>query len=337
MTHASLFSGIGGAEIAATWMGWQNLFHCEIQEFPRKVLEYWYPNSISYEDITKTDFTPWRGRIDVLTGASHASLSAVPDSERERMITATSGRKCYARYGRYSPLGSLVRTLLDSSRWYSPARRLTWEAQALCSRRITYTERSSGSPSTKSAMVLSVQDMPSSRLLFRLVPSERPTGATASGLLPMPRSMEIVEDPQNFVKRNGDRKSGCMNNLSSMAAYTPHLLPTPTSTQVRHKGRVEELKAAGGDTFHSRANGETRPNGLTDFLDFNGQLATPTARDWKGAQGRAYKGESMDLPMQVCPPTDGATSQLNPLFVQEMMGFPADWLVLPFLGGERKP
>ncbi len=68
MTHASLFSGIGGAEIAATWMGWQNLFHCEIQEFPRKVLEYWYPNSISYEDITKTDFTPWRGRIDVLTG-----------------------------------------------------------------------------------------------------------------------------------------------------------------------------------------------------------------------------------------------------------------------------
>ena len=68
MTHASLFSGIGGAEIAATWMGWQNLFHCEIQEFPRRVLEYWYPNSISYEDITKTDFTPWRGKIDILTG-----------------------------------------------------------------------------------------------------------------------------------------------------------------------------------------------------------------------------------------------------------------------------
>ena len=67
MTHASLFSGIGGAEIAATWMGWTNLFHCEINPFGRKVLEYWYPNSTSYEDITKTDFTPWRGRIDVLT------------------------------------------------------------------------------------------------------------------------------------------------------------------------------------------------------------------------------------------------------------------------------
>ena len=67
-THASLFSGIGGAELAASWLGWTNVFHCEIQEFQRKVLEYWFPNSISYEDITKTDFTQWRGRIDVLTG-----------------------------------------------------------------------------------------------------------------------------------------------------------------------------------------------------------------------------------------------------------------------------
>lgn len=67
-THASLFSGIGGAEIAASWMGRDNVFHCEIQEFPRRVLEYWYPNSKIYEDITKTDFTEWRGKIDVLTG-----------------------------------------------------------------------------------------------------------------------------------------------------------------------------------------------------------------------------------------------------------------------------
>lgn len=68
MKHASLFSGIGGAELAATWMEWQNVFHCEINEFPRKVLGYWYPNSISYEDITTTDFTSWRGKVDILTG-----------------------------------------------------------------------------------------------------------------------------------------------------------------------------------------------------------------------------------------------------------------------------
>ena len=68
MNHASLFSGIGGAEVAASMMGWQNLFHCEIQEFPRKVLDYWFPNSESYEDITKTNFQKWHGKVDVLTG-----------------------------------------------------------------------------------------------------------------------------------------------------------------------------------------------------------------------------------------------------------------------------
>lgn len=50
-THGSLFSGIGGPEIAAEIMGWKNMFHCEINPFGRKILDYWFPNSKSYEDI----------------------------------------------------------------------------------------------------------------------------------------------------------------------------------------------------------------------------------------------------------------------------------------------
>lgn len=68
MNHASLFSGIGGPEVAAAFLGWRNVFHCEINPFGRKVLEYWFPESVSYDDITKTDFRKWRGHIDVLTG-----------------------------------------------------------------------------------------------------------------------------------------------------------------------------------------------------------------------------------------------------------------------------
>ena len=68
MRHASLFSGIGGPEIAAAMMGWVNVFHCEINPFGRQILEYWFPNSDSYDDITKTDFRQYRGTIDVLTG-----------------------------------------------------------------------------------------------------------------------------------------------------------------------------------------------------------------------------------------------------------------------------
>jgi len=68
MRHGSLFSGIGGFDLAAEWMGWENVFHCEWMPFPRQVLHYHFPKSISYEDITKTDFTIHRGSIDILTG-----------------------------------------------------------------------------------------------------------------------------------------------------------------------------------------------------------------------------------------------------------------------------
>lgn len=68
ITHASVFSGIGGPEVAAVMLGWENLFHCEINPFGKAVLDYWFPNSKSYEDITTTDFSEWRGRVNVLTG-----------------------------------------------------------------------------------------------------------------------------------------------------------------------------------------------------------------------------------------------------------------------------
>lgn len=68
MTHASLFSGIGGFDLAAEWMGWKNVFNCEIDPFCRKVLAYHFPNAKQYEDVKTTDFTIHRGHIDVLTG-----------------------------------------------------------------------------------------------------------------------------------------------------------------------------------------------------------------------------------------------------------------------------
>lgn len=68
LTHASLFSGIGGFDYAAALLGWINIFDCEIDAFCRKVLEYHFPNSVHYGDITKQIFKEWRGKIDVLSG-----------------------------------------------------------------------------------------------------------------------------------------------------------------------------------------------------------------------------------------------------------------------------
>src|ERR1051325_7872760 len=68
MKCGHLFNGIGGFALAAHWMGWANLMHCEIDPFCNKVMNYHFPNSYQYEDIRTTDFTIWRNRIDLLTG-----------------------------------------------------------------------------------------------------------------------------------------------------------------------------------------------------------------------------------------------------------------------------
>ena len=68
MTHGSLFSGIGGFDLAAEWMGWENKFHCEWNPFCQKVLHYYWPKAEQFTDITKTNFTKYANKIDILTG-----------------------------------------------------------------------------------------------------------------------------------------------------------------------------------------------------------------------------------------------------------------------------
>jgi len=68
MTHGSLFSGIGGFDYAAKEAGITNVFWCEKEPFCQRVLSYHYPTSQGHEDITKTDFTKYRGAVDIISG-----------------------------------------------------------------------------------------------------------------------------------------------------------------------------------------------------------------------------------------------------------------------------
>jgi DNA (cytosine-5)-methyltransferase 1 len=68
MRHGSLFSGIGGFDLAAEWMGWENVFHCEWNEFGQKVLKHYFPEAESFNDITKSDFTKYEGTVDIISG-----------------------------------------------------------------------------------------------------------------------------------------------------------------------------------------------------------------------------------------------------------------------------
>lgn len=68
MRHGSLFSGIGGFDLAAEWMGWENVFACEIDEWNQKLLKQNHPNTEIYGDIKQFDGTKYAGGIDVLSG-----------------------------------------------------------------------------------------------------------------------------------------------------------------------------------------------------------------------------------------------------------------------------
>lgn len=86
MIHASLCTGIGACELAATWMGWTNAFSCEIDEFCNKLLKYHYPNSVHYGNIFEQDFREWRGRIDVLTAGFPCFVAGTPVLTRKGFL-----------------------------------------------------------------------------------------------------------------------------------------------------------------------------------------------------------------------------------------------------------
>lgn len=68
MTHASLFSGIGGFDLAAEWAGFDNIFQVEKDKFCQKVLSKNFPNTEKYKDIFDFNGKIYNGKIDVISG-----------------------------------------------------------------------------------------------------------------------------------------------------------------------------------------------------------------------------------------------------------------------------
>jgi len=99
MIHFSLFSGIGGFDLAAEWMGWDNYLSCEIEDFPNQVLNHYWPEAYHHRDIKNLDydtiqneltgrFGEWRTKPVILTGGfpcqpySHAGQRKGKEDER---------------------------------------------------------------------------------------------------------------------------------------------------------------------------------------------------------------------------------------------------------------
>lgn len=251
----------------------------------------------------------------------------------------TSGRKCLEQFEKFNRHGLWAKTyselLIGMTDWFSMKCKLTWKMKG-----------------TKY-----------NRTYFQLAVSTLPTSVTDASLLPTPMAQQRNTTPEKTAERQqkygGERRAMYLEHFAVMG-----LLPTPRvggqeGYETRKKRQGHEVAMSyleANIDYHmnqllptptvqdsDKATKRYRENHQNNTaIVFNAHLLpTPASRDYKGANstealaGRGRLKQKADsLPDQFA--VSGKTSQLNPLFVAEMMGFPTDWTVSPLLSGEKK-
>lgn len=92
MRHLSLFSGIGGLDLAAEWAGFETVGQCEFADYPTKILEKHWPNVPRWRDVRDVTAESVRekcGTVDIASGGfpcqphSCAGLRKAGEDERD--------------------------------------------------------------------------------------------------------------------------------------------------------------------------------------------------------------------------------------------------------------
>ena len=239
--------------------------------------------------------------------ASHANHLAQQETGEGHPTIDIYGRKCSELFDKLAPRMSWRRTFVASlvgiKGWYSTRCVLTWKVKA--------------SKSFRSYFLLQAS-------------TPRTEGTEFGSWLPTPRAVEFVETPENFAKRNGDRTTNSMPNLSSMAQHVPQMLPTPIAWDGNGGGARKLKDGKAGALGYSLTLKDRAAAGM---------LPTPSATsDPKGGATRTDPKRQRDtLAYAMHDPNRGKTSHLSPLFVEEMMGFPQGWTASPFRSGGESP
>jgi hypothetical protein len=162
-------------------------------------------------------------------------------------------------------------------------------------------------------------------------------GFASMGLLPTPTASAIGESQSNHqlhISKEGVakpiRESGMKGNSNLYATLQVRgLIPTPTACDYNTPRKPETFKKA---QERHKAKGVNLQNPLKQMAAM-GMLPTPQAQEGEKITGLENQDSMTKRVRQIV----GTTSQLNPRFVAEMMGFPPNWTELPFQNGETNP
>jgi hypothetical protein len=147
------------------------------------------------------------------------------------------------------------------------------------------------------------------------------------GMLPTPTAMDSTN--ATATMKSTQVKEGSMHSVTLTRALSMGILPTPNA-QDWNTGTKPETYQARKERHATK--GVNLQMSLRQMAMGSGILPTPMSSDC----GEKVTGlENQDSLVKRAREITGKTSQLSPHFVMEMMGFPTDWTLLPFLNGEK--
>jgi hypothetical protein len=179
--------------------------------------------------------------------------------------------------------------------------------------------------STRCKLTWKLKGTKYSRMYCQLAVSTHHTSDLESGLLLTPTTREEVQDLHKFKKRMEKYPNG--TTMPNLATQVMGLLPTPRTLMPIDAADTEVI---GNQSI--RKNGK-RFGANLETLASRGMLPTPMASDCRVHYPTENWRGTSDLG-SVINGINGTRSHLSPHFVMEMMGFPTDWTLLPFLNGE---
>ncbi|GED18091.1 hypothetical protein AMI01nite_60820 [Aneurinibacillus migulanus] len=230
------------------------------------------------------------------------SLSVMPGSDKARQTTAISGRKCLDLCGNSGPLGLLEKMLLDTSAWASMMYLLTWKAKA-----------------TKQG-----------RLYFQLQPSKPLIEEIEYSLWATPNASDSVGS------HGGGQGKSLRTDIHNLKKG---IWPTPTNSMMT-MGDVQQARYSGNDKRRPSyqeankawptptVNGNHNRKGISKTSGDGLSTAvkawpTPAAQDGKNSTLPPSQIDRDTVPGALM--REGQQGQLNPEWVERLMGFPIGW------------